>query len=105
MSDVHADAQNDPGYAEARAEAECREVASNFPEPNVLRAIRLAEQGTLTWTDIHGVFAEALQLGIDAVEAGLGTHQYRPSKDVPFSQAGPNCAVCGLPEHTPGVHA
>lgn len=48
-------------------ETEAREMAREFPTPNVRRAIALAEAGTLTWEQIHEVLRQALAAGVAAV--------------------------------------
>lgn len=48
-------------------EAEAREVAREFPTPNVRRAIALAEAGQLTWRQVHDLLREALAEGLAAV--------------------------------------
>lgn len=48
-------------------EAEVREMAREFPTPNVRRAVALAEAGRLTWPAVYGLFREALAEGLAAV--------------------------------------
>jgi len=48
-------------------ESEVREFAREFPTPNVLRAVALAESGTLTWAQVHGVFRASLARGLAEV--------------------------------------
>jgi hypothetical protein len=52
----------------AQAETECRAFAAEFPTPNTLRAISLAESGRLAWVDIHRVLLGALAKGLAEVK-------------------------------------
>lgn len=45
-------------------EADCRAFAQIYPTPNVLRAVALAEAGTLTWAQVLRLFQEALEAGL-----------------------------------------
>lgn len=46
-------------------EATCRKFAEFYPTPQVLRAIALAEDGTLTWEQVEALFAKALGVGLE----------------------------------------
>lgn len=48
-------------------ESDARAFAAEFPTPNALRAIALAEAGTLTWEQVAGVFRTALAQGLAEV--------------------------------------
>lgn len=53
----------------AQAEAEVREFASEFPTPNVLRAITLAEAGTLSWFQLYDLFRSAAATAVVEVQS------------------------------------
>ena len=42
-------------------EAEVREFATQFPTPNVLRAVALCESGRITWGQVHDLCGVALR--------------------------------------------
>lgn len=44
----------------AQIEADVRAFAAEFPTPNVLRAIRFAETGQVSWTDLYDIARDAL---------------------------------------------
>lgn len=48
-------------------ESQVREFASEFPTPNVRRAVALCEAGTLTWQQVAKIFAASLATGLEAV--------------------------------------
>lgn len=43
-----------------QAELDCREFARQFPTPNTLKAISLAESGRLDWCSIAALFRRSL---------------------------------------------
>lgn len=51
----------------AEAEAAVREAAKAMPTPNVLRAVALAEAGTISWFDVYRIFQEAATKAIESV--------------------------------------
>lgn len=46
------------------AEAEAREFAAQFPTPNALRAVELAEAGRITWVQVRDLFARSLEAAL-----------------------------------------
>lgn len=50
-------------------ESDVRAFAAEFPTPNVLRALALAEAGTLPWEKVAGVFKASLAKGLAEVAA------------------------------------
>jgi len=42
----------------------CRSFAAEFPTPNTLRAVELAEAGRLTWEQIAILFGRSLQAAL-----------------------------------------
>lgn len=50
-------------------EAEVREFARQFPTPNVLRGVALAESGRITWADLHRVCGGSLRDALAVVGA------------------------------------
>ena len=42
------------------AQAEAREFAAQYPTANVRAAVRYAEDGILTWTQVRDLFARSL---------------------------------------------
>lgn len=55
--------------AVSAAEAECREFVAEFPTRNVLRAVALCEDGTLSWEACRALFNRALTEGLRSVTA------------------------------------
>lgn len=52
-----------------QAELDCRAFARQFPTPQVLNAVRLAETGRLDWVPVAALFARSLVKSLDAVTA------------------------------------
>lgn len=50
-----------------QTEQECREVAAQFPTPNVLKGLALAEAGRITFAQLYKLYQEALSAGLEAV--------------------------------------
>lgn len=48
-------------------QSEVRAFATEFPTPNVLRAIALCEAGTLGWAEVHELFERTLNHAMDTV--------------------------------------
>jgi hypothetical protein len=57
------------GLMTSTIESQVREFAREFPTPNVLRAVALCEAGTLTWSQVLGVFKQSLAKGLTEVGA------------------------------------
>jgi hypothetical protein len=55
------------GLMASTFETEVREMAREFPTPNVRRAVALCEAGTLTWAQVHEILRVALAEGLAAV--------------------------------------
>ena len=58
-----------PVLTAADVEADCRAFAAQYPTPNTLRAIALAEAGRVSWFDLYPIFRDALATGLRAVTA------------------------------------
>jgi hypothetical protein len=58
------DEAKDEAELTTSVEREAREFAAEFPTPNVLRAVALAESGRLTWEQIHGLFRKSLGVAL-----------------------------------------
>lgn len=48
-------------------ETQVREFAAEFATPNVLLAVALCEDGTLTWEQVYEIFKASLAEGMEAV--------------------------------------
>jgi hypothetical protein len=55
------------GLMASTFEQDCRAFAAEFPTPNVLRAVALCAQGTLTWEQVSDLFTKSLAKGLAAV--------------------------------------